>query len=637
MKPICVIAPYQELAEKAQMVISELNIPAEVVCGDLLKGLEKAREAVAQGAEVVVSRGGTASLLQEKMDVPVVEIQVSSVDVINAINGILKSKQEDFRPLVVGLVGYKNVIYGAETIVSVFNIDLHQFILSSNEEEEIARIKELGINLILGDASGIRIAEKCGIEGILIRSGKEAIASALLEAKHVADVKRAEQEKAQRFKAIVDFSHDGIVAVDKNDVITVFNPTAEKILGIDCEQALKRSSQEVIPQLGLREVLDKKEKVYDTVKMINYRNVAINKIPITVKNTIVGAVATFQDVTRIQLLEQRIRKKLHARGLTAQFTLEQVVAKSPAMQEVVSKARQFAATDSTVLITGESGTGKEMIAQGIHNASSRKNGPFIAINCAALPENLLESELFGYEEGAFTGARKGGKPGLFEMAHGGTLFLDEVGEMPLSLQARLLRVLQLKEVMRVGGDKVIPVDVRILSATNRNLREEVENKNFREDLYYRLNVLSIRIPPLRERPEDIPSLIQVILKKLNRHMDKKIIGISPEVNRSLKDYSWPGNVRELENVVERMLIMAKGEVVEESDLQAVLSDLNQNLIKENIPDSLAKNSIAISGTLEEMERKIIEKLLEEEGGNQTKVAKRLGIDRSTIWRKLNKK
>ncbi|MBP2627831.1 MAG: proprionate catabolism activator, Fis family [Firmicutes bacterium] len=291
---------------------------------------------------------------------------------------------------------------------------------------------------------------------------------------------------------------------------------------------------------------------------------------------------------------------------------------------VKERIYQYANADAKVLITGESGTGKELVAQSIHNLSGRKNGPFVAVNCAALPESILESELFGYEEGAFTGAKKGGKFGLFELAHKGTLFLDEIGELPLSLQARLLRVLQENEVMRLGGDSVIPVDIRVLSATNQDLAKLVEKKEFRADLYYRLDVLRIHVPALRERTEDIPDLVKKIMSKnVSRPSRSKITGITDKATAVLQKCLWKGNIRELENVIERLKLIAKGPVIEEVDVRQELMDYQHLAIEEKDNDSLG-----------DIEKKKIEQILLEEKYNYTQAAKRLGISRTTLWRKV---
>lgn len=323
------------------------------------------------------------------------------------------------------------------------------------------------------------------------------------------------------------------------------------------------------------------------------------------------------------------RKKLHDQGLMAKYQFTDIMGGSLLLINTITQARKFARTRSTVLITGESGTGKELFAQSIHNESDRRRGPFVAVNCAALPENLLESELYGYEEGAFTGAKRGGKPGLFELAHGGTIFMDEIGELGPQLQVRLLRVIQQKEVMRVGGDKVMSVDVRIITATNRNLLEAVKKGNFREDLYYRLNVLPLNVPPLRERTEDIPPLFTHFL---NRNRAGKALGNIPaQILSRLKGYSWPGNVRELENLVERYCAIGE----EDPSNFCTLKELIGRLVGNDRAENRDSQKITVEvGTFEEIESKIIGQLASLFPDSKQELAKALGISRTTLWRKL---
>ncbi|QSO51523.1 sigma 54-interacting transcriptional regulator [Alicyclobacillus curvatus] len=364
------------------------------------------------------------------------------------------------------------------------------------------------------------------------------------------------------YRAAISYSHDGIICVDKAGVVHVFNRKASEVLGVPVESAIGRELVSFNPTAGLTRVLEQKEVEIEDVISINGRRVAANRAPIFVSGQLVGAISTFQDVTQLQRYEQTIRKRLSEGAFKAKVKLGDIVADSELTKSAVRYAYQCGQVDATVLITGESGTGKEMFAQGIHNASLRAKGPFVAVNCAALPETLLESELFGYDEGAFTGAQKGGKEGLFEIAHGGTLFLDEIGEVPVSFQTRLLRVLQEHEILRVGGRSTIPVDVRIVAATNQPLQRLVAEGKFRSDLFYRLFVLSLHVPPLRDRREDIPPLVSEFLKEFAVKYNKKNVHISAGAMQQLLHHDWPGNVRELRNIVERALIVTRehGEV-----------------------------------------------------------------------------
>ncbi|MCP9448355.1 MAG: sigma-54 dependent transcriptional regulator [Nitrospira sp.] len=314
------------------------------------------------------------------------------------------------------------------------------------------------------------------------------------------------------------------------------------------------------------------------------------------------------------------------REIRKEYSFHQILGKSKAIQAVFDLIRRVADSPTNVLITGESGTGKELVAKAIHYNSSRKEAPFVPVNCAAIPEQLLESELFGHMRGAFTDA-KTDKRGLFEEAQKGTLFLDEISELPLMLQAKLLRAIQEREIRRVGATKPIAVDVRIIAATNLNLADEVKNKRFREDLYYRLNVIELKLPPLRERREDIPLLVDAFLKKCAETGGKPVKGISEAALAMLMDYAWPGNVRELENVIERAVTLSRGEKISPDDLPPAVQGARGD---RRVLDEAAEKSLP----LHEVEKEYIKKILEKTGGNKYQAAHVLGIDRKTLYRKL---
>ncbi len=317
----------------------------------------------------------------------------------------------------------------------------------------------------------------------------------------------------------------------------------------------------------------------------------------------------------------RLRKEVHK-----EYSFHQILGKSKAIQAVFDLIRRVADSPTNVLITGESGTGKELVAKAIHYNSDRKDAPFIPVNCAAIPEQLLESELFGHMRGAFTDA-KIDKRGLFEEAQKGTLFLDEISELPIMLQAKILRAIQEKEIRRVGATKPISVDVRIIAATNLNLGDEVKNKRFREDLYYRLNVIELKLPPLRERREDIPLLVDAFLKKCGGVRGKEVKGVSEAALAMLIDYAWPGNVRELENVIERAVTLSRGEKISPDDLPPAVQGARGD---RRVLDEAAEQTLP----LHELEKEYIKKVLEKTGGNKYQAAHALGIDRKTLYRKL---
>jgi transcriptional regulator with PAS, ATPase and Fis domain len=345
-----------------------------------------------------------------------------------------------------------------------------------------------------------------------------------------------------------------------------------------------------------------------------------------------GTVLTFNETKRINKLVNRIS------GFQSIYTFSNIVGESPAIMQTLNDAKKAAKTDSNVLILGESGTGKELFAQSIHNASKYSNGPFVAINCGALPKSLIESELFGYEKGSFTGANIEGKPGKFELADGGTIFLDEIGDMPTEIQATLLRVLQSKEIVRIGGKYAKPIDVRIIAATNKNLLNEIQSKQFREDLYYRLNVLTIHVPPLRKRLDDIALLADEFLRDHNLHR-KAAYHFSDEVYSALKSYDWPGNIRELENTVERMINVSETEEIDANMLpEHIFSNHDHGFESAEISLLNKSAGAASEGNLSigSAERSLILESLRQHNGQVSAAAKSLGISRRTLYRKLEK-
>lgn len=338
---------------------------------------------------------------------------------------------------------------------------------------------------------------------------------------------------------------DGVIGVDRNGKIISFNENAEKILDMSRERVFGKKGEELFPQIPFGYTLNTKSPIKEKMIKYNGYDVIVCVLPITNFNTIYGAVSVIKRFSDLEKKQHKLRTQLIGKGHCAKYSFDDILGASQGIVKAKNIAARMSKSDSSILIMGETGTGKELFAQAIHNCSKRSEYQFVAINCAALPESLLESELFGYEEGAFTGAKKGGKPGLFEMAHMGTLFLDEIGEIPLALQARLLRVLQEREVMRIGGDSIIKVDVRIIAATNRDLKNLVDKGLFRRDLYFRLNVLPLRLPSLRERVEDIPLLIENIKKDFTADFE-----LSEDAAGAFLKHSWDGNIRELRNYIE---------------------------------------------------------------------------------------
>ncbi len=427
-------------------------------------------------------------------------------------------------------------------------------------------------------------------------------------------------------RIILNCISDGVLTIDLQGNIQYVNKAMQELLGYP-ESTLVGSRCEKFVQSNicasedciLRRSLATKEKIS------NYESFLINKegrrMPVNINTdllyddagNIIGIVEVFRDISQLKELKDR---------LTDIFQFENIITKDRRMKEILSILPSVAQSKSTVLIQGESGTGKELVAKAIHNNSLRKDKPFIAVNCAAIPDTLIESELFGHVKGAFTGAHQD-RVGRFELADLGTIFLDEIGDMSLATQAKLLRVIQEEKFERVGGSKTISVDVRIIAATNKNLSKEVKEDNFREDLYYRISVFPITLPPLRERKEDIPLLINHYIEKFNKEMEKNINNVSPQAMKVLLNYFFPGNIRELRNIIEHAFVCSRGNTILPEHLPGELVTASEHL--EISPDGSSLNQV---------EKEWIVKVLEKSGWRYQEAAKLLGISRTTLWRKL---
>ncbi|MCM3714787.1 sigma 54-interacting transcriptional regulator [Alkalihalobacillus oceani] len=441
---------------------------------------------------------------------------------------------------------------------------------------------------------------------------------------------RADHQQKAILETILESAYEGVVIVDKQGKIVSMNKAYLSFLGKKTEQeVIGKFVGDVIDNTELHHVVKSGMPQRGKVQIIQGQKMVVHRIPIWQRQDIIGAIGMliFEGVSELYQILQQAGPAMAEQGKAGEpstdsfYSFEQMIGKSRALQTCKSFARKAARTKATVLITGESGTGKELFARSIHHLSSQNEGPFVAVNCAAVPESLLEAELFGYEEGAFTGAKRGGASGKFEQASGGTLFLDEVADMSPAMQAKLLRVLETKELTRVGGSGSMRVDVRLIAATNTRLEGLVESGAFRQDLYYRLNVIPLQLPPLRERMEDIPLLLSHYMERCaaDNQMKKKQFG--EEALRLLLSYDWPGNVRELVNTVDYVMTMTDGAEVGQADLPHIFQNP-------------ATPAASLKEAADAGEKHKIREVLLEVGGNKTEAAKRLGIHRATLYRKL---
>ena len=522
---------------------------------------------------IIVSRGATAKMIHKITDIPVLEADSTPFDIITSIMEAMKISKN------IAFIHYdKSITENFSNVIDMFNINLKEYYYNNHFEIEQCvydAYKDKNEVVVCGYSYIEDICKKLGIASVMYSTSNYAMKEILSKASLI---KYAQERQLMHERQLITFINempDGVIYLNERNVITLINNTGKKLLLLnDNQDIVGQPISNFISKHNLLEIINKKKN--ELGKEINFsgNKILIRSTPLFAKESYMGTVLIFQKSSFISRLDQNVRLQNINKGMNAYMTFKDLEATtvSVEMKNCINKAKQYANTESTILITGESGTGKELFAQSIHNESSRKNQPFVAINCAALSQNLLESELFGYEEGSFTGAKAGGKPGLFELAHNGTLFLDELGLLPLSVQVQLLRVLQERQVMRVGGTKMIPISIRIIAATNSDLKNAVENGTFRHDLYYRLNVLNISIPPLNKRKDDIPLLLEHYLSLFSARYNKNIKSCSPGFIQAFQNHNWSGNIRELVNYLMRIVILSENQLLTTDDI--VKSEIN---------------------------------------------------------------
>jgi propionate catabolism operon transcriptional regulator len=609
-------------------------------------------EAVAQGrCDVVVASGSNGAFLRARLPVPVVLVQVGGYDLMAALAQARERSQR------IAVVLHHEVSAALRRFMRVFGmqVDLRAYETPEDAMRCVLELADQGVDVVVGAGMVTDYAKKAGLTAVLLYS-LDSVRAAMETALAIARARHEERARRDRLDLVLRHLNDGVVAVDMQGRITNLNPAAARIIGTAASQVMGQPLAEVAPGLTPRPVLGRGTPELGRVEDVRGRPLVVDAVPLYEAGTQTGAVLTLHPSQPLEHAVGRLRAHSHRRSRSARYTLNGLVAVSAPMRELVHRCEVLARnSDASVLIQGESGSGKEVVAQGIHRASRRHARPFVAINCGAFPEQLLESELFGYEEGAFTGARRQGKAGLFEAADGGTLLLDEVGEMPMPLQTRLLRALQEKEITRVGGIEAIPVDVRIVAATHRDLAAMARQGLFRHDLFYRLHILQIRVPPLRERPEDIAALASELLPAALERVGAG--NLAPEVLRAalplLVAHDWPGNVRELENVIERMALecLLAGMVPPPAVLRGVLDpsaatdlaaqaheDTGSQAAAYGTKQRAAAAVVQGPASLDTLQRRAeiqhIREALRAHGGNQAAAARELGISRTTLWRKL---
>ncbi len=572
---------------------------------------------------VVICGEGMRLILESVCSGPIVPIKVNGFDLVRVI------EEAGNYDRMATIVNFKKDLPLARW-EKCLSVPVQQFRFNNIDEAHsiFEKLKKEGRKTVIGGSLVEDLAKEFGLKGLLYYSDN-AILEAVEKAQDIIKAMCCEIEKSRKIRAVLDITPTGIIALDRDNKVIEYNAAAERLLGKPLTDSLSCPINKLIIGKEILTDITKRRSKQNEIYVIKDVKFVCNLIPINAHNYR-GMVLTLDDISTVEKTEKIIRHKLSQARLTTQYSFNDIVGISKVITKTINKANRYARTDSTILISGESGTGKELFAHSIHNASFRKDEAFLAINCAALPENLLESELFGYEEGSFTGAVKGGKRGLFEIAHGGTIFLDEICELSVFLQAKLLRVLQQKEVRRIGGDQTIPVNVRVITSTNTNLADKVRTNEFREDLYFRINVLELKIPSLRERKEDIRVLFEHLIHKHDSYFHNKVRSFLPKIDDILLTYDWPGNIRELENIAERFIALLQDTGLNwESVVEALSDAIPFNYETDPVPEPSN-----LGDKMKELELSLILKTLDEAGGNTTLASQKLGISRTTLWRKM---
>lgn len=615
MVKIRVFIPHLELKEIFENVVDELpsydNVQIETTY------IFGTPDVLSQNwdADILVARGMTHDVLRDMFpDKHVVQIQLSSFDIFDALVQCRKLQAKK-----IALCLHNVEIHNLDSLQELCGASIRMYDVADEQSAEAAVCEAAseGADTFVGAGTMCGICDRRGLRRVHIHTKHDAVVAAMQEALNAAKTINLERTRSEIINIMLNHNEDGIIAIDDKGRILAINNQAYRVFQLSTVGELIGQPLSSVGASGEWKQLLENGSGKDRIICLHDKKYYVQYKPLSEMEAGAGALIFIKNTDRIIEEESRIRRGLSEKGLTAKYTFEDILGQSAAIRENIRMAERYSGVNSNVLIIGETGTGKELFAHSIHQASKRSHQPFVALNCAALPENLLESELFGYEAGAFSGASKGGKIGLFELAHKGTIFLDEIGEIPITLQAKLLRVLQEKEIRRIGSTSVHPVDVRVISATNINMEEKIKEGQFRSDLYYRLNLLDISIPPLRERKEDIQELVDHYLTRFACEMGKSIPTVTKDAARILKEHSWPGNVRELRNICERLTVLNDTSIIDE-ELLCRLKIFRK------------EQTFSVGETADSGEDSVYDRLKPRK--KKKDLAEELGVSRTTLWR-----
>lgn len=634
MKSRIAILGYKDFIDLTKGITKNINKSADIdvyqclldECLDVLPILE------GNQTDIIITGRANQQYLEKITKIPIITFRITAIDILLAIKKAMKYSNR----ITIAMARFEEFEYNYSILNDLLNIKF-EFLSYNTQQELEEKIKAFSYNdgTVIGTTVAINYAKKYNLNSILIYSLKNTILESINRAIEIIEFNREEEKSSKVFEAVLNSVSDGIITTNDKDELMLINQSAYKLLTLE-KNIVGQNIKMIFPEGKYPNILNN-GLINNELLDFNNTTFNVNRLPVMVKEAKVGNVMILQDITKIQKLEQNYRYATEAKGLKAKTYFKDIIFETNSMEKVIAKAKKFSKTESTILIIGETGTGKELFAQSIHNFSKRKDYPFVTINCGALPENLLESELFGYEDGAFTGANKKGKKGLFEIAHGGTVFLDEINSISLHFQSRLLRVLQEREIIRVGGNKVVPINIRIIAAANENLIHLVKENKFRTDLFYRLNVLKLSIPPLRQRIDDITPLTKQFIFKNNKALYYTIEPFISDLCNKLKNYRYTGNIRELYNVLERFMILCgdnHNEITKQfcsSLIDECMESDDELQFQESVPVPIMSN---YKDSLLEAEKRILSRFFEIFNGNKTKLIEEMGVGRTTLYRKL---
>lgn len=625
VKDIVIFAASEYFSSASKAVIEQRNLSEHVTVIDSTgeNTLRYAEKLAKAGSKVFIARGRNASLLQNMTTSPLVDVPFLYEEIYASLKAAGYPADE------VTMIGFDKAFDIMKTFkrLSGQNVQLIEPHSPDTAESDITENLRPGTKALVGGFSAKRVAALSHLKLTPLTAEPSNISLAIDRALNILNSIEKKDEYLKTISATVNHISNAVFNYDANGNLLFSNEKAELLLGYAGKEQVKGmllAGREEWESFSLSEgsvSMEDGRSIKERIMTISGQNYIAEYLPVIVNKRFRSMVIIVYSENSIQSAEKKLRLSQNQKGYTAKSSFSDIIGESTAMKETIHLAEKYARSGSAVLITGETGTGKEIFAQSIHNKSDRSQEPFVAINCAALPESLLESELFGYVKGAFTGANKEGKMGIFEMAHKGTVFMDEIGEMALEVQAKLLRVLQEKEVCRLGDDRIIPVNIRIISATNKDLYALVKEKKFREDLLYRLNVLELHLPPLRKRQEDIPSLIQAYMQK-NGHA----LTFGEEALSLLCRQEYPGNIRQLFNLLERTVTLAETDYILPEHLTGIVAPQNSGGEKQTTLSEAAGDS----------EKEKIKSSLHKNKGSRSQTAAELNISPATLWRKMKK-